>query len=307
MSIIRQLGTPNFHYLAWVTPLGRLSACPVCLANDCLLCLTHTNVSVSHAELRWTGGGWTVRDMGSTNKTYRNGEALPSGIAVPLRAGDKLVLGTEEAGQYEVEISEPRPLAVEVTTGRVVPGSVGELCVDDWSVVFVGTGWELRRGETVTRVRDGARVDNLWVLRLPTFNPTVGPEALSYYRATLILADPGGDGKYGLHVEQGGKRYDGGTFAPWRTLWALADRRVDDERRKVAPSQVGWMTQEEIADQTGDSTGNVEVHLIRIIEYLKEKVKTPAGMTIAHADSVISRRHGRYRLEIEAQRIVLPD
>ena len=36
-------------------------------------------VSVNHAQLRWTGSGWEVRDLMSSNGTWLDGRLLPLG------------------------------------------------------------------------------------------------------------------------------------------------------------------------------------------------------------------------------------
>src|SRR5271168_4120807 len=49
--------------------------------------LDDTSVSRRHAEIRSTPQGWRVRDLGSTNGTYVNGNRLEPG-EWPLRAND---------------------------------------------------------------------------------------------------------------------------------------------------------------------------------------------------------------------------
>jgi pSer/pThr/pTyr-binding forkhead associated (FHA) protein len=39
------------------------------------LCLQDPKVSSAHARLRWTGAGWELRDLGSTNGTFVDGSA----------------------------------------------------------------------------------------------------------------------------------------------------------------------------------------------------------------------------------------
>lgn len=63
------------------------------------------SLSRRHCLIESTGDGFTVRDLGSTNGTRRNGVAVPSDAAVPLADGDTLELGRhrlrlafEEAG-----------------------------------------------------------------------------------------------------------------------------------------------------------------------------------------------------------------
>ena len=63
--------------------IGRLTGCDICLAD--------ANVSRRHAELVLTGGIWSVRDLGSTNGTFVNGQPVAE---APLADGDVIEVGT---------------------------------------------------------------------------------------------------------------------------------------------------------------------------------------------------------------------
>jgi hypothetical protein len=52
------------------------------------------NVSRRHAELRPSGGSWTVRDLGSTNGVKVNGRRVDPARAQSLKRGDVIELGT---------------------------------------------------------------------------------------------------------------------------------------------------------------------------------------------------------------------
>jgi hypothetical protein len=52
------------------------------------------NVSRRHAELRPSGGSWTVRDLGSTNGVKVNGRRLDPSRPQSLKRGDVIELGT---------------------------------------------------------------------------------------------------------------------------------------------------------------------------------------------------------------------
>ena len=58
------------------------------------------NVSRKHAEIRPSGGSWTVRDLGSTNGVKVNGRRIDG--AQSLKPGDVIELGTSQA-TFELE------------------------------------------------------------------------------------------------------------------------------------------------------------------------------------------------------------
>jgi hypothetical protein len=84
---------------ALLTVDGRRLALPgaggvVGRSRDCDVVLEDSGVSRHHAELRPSGPGWTVRDLGSTNGVQVNGQDIHG--AHPLKPGDRLQLGSTE-------------------------------------------------------------------------------------------------------------------------------------------------------------------------------------------------------------------
>jgi hypothetical protein len=63
-------------------------------SRDCDVVLDDVGVSRHHAEIRRSGGGWTVADLGSTNGVSVNGVRLDG--ARELQAGDRLELGSTQ-------------------------------------------------------------------------------------------------------------------------------------------------------------------------------------------------------------------
>ncbi len=63
-------------------------------SRDCDIVLEDAGVSRRHAEIRPTGDGWAVQDLGSTNGVLVNGRAL-QGIA-ELTAGDRIEIGSTQ-------------------------------------------------------------------------------------------------------------------------------------------------------------------------------------------------------------------
>jgi hypothetical protein len=58
----------------------------------CSVCLPPMYVSGHHARLEYADGRWWIRDLGSKNKTYLNGEQVPVREAVPASPGDEIVV-----------------------------------------------------------------------------------------------------------------------------------------------------------------------------------------------------------------------
>lgn len=61
-------------------------------APGSVLRLTDYTVSRSHAQVRFTGRGWTLRDLGSSNGTWVNNRRITG--SVPVRPGDRVRFGT---------------------------------------------------------------------------------------------------------------------------------------------------------------------------------------------------------------------
>ena len=69
-------------------------------SRECDVVIDDANVSRKHAEVRPSGGSWTVRDLGSTNGIKINGRRVEG--AQSLRAGDTIEMGTSQL-TFELE------------------------------------------------------------------------------------------------------------------------------------------------------------------------------------------------------------
>jgi pSer/pThr/pTyr-binding forkhead associated (FHA) protein len=85
MGILREIGNGKEHVLEANHILGRSARCAVPLA--------YVWIDPVHAELRWTGEAWTIRDLASMNGTFVDGEALKGGQVHVLREGSAIRLG----------------------------------------------------------------------------------------------------------------------------------------------------------------------------------------------------------------------
>lgn len=85
-------------------------------ASQCQLAIPHGDVSSLHAFISCSKDVWTLRDLGSTNGTFVNGEKISS---VALNSGDRIKFGTVEA-KIELE-SVSKPVAVEKPAPAAAP------------------------------------------------------------------------------------------------------------------------------------------------------------------------------------------
>jgi pSer/pThr/pTyr-binding forkhead associated (FHA) protein len=63
-------------------------------STSCAVCIPDSFVSTHHARITNTQGRWVIEDLGSTNGTFVNGNAITT--AQPLTTGDTLTIGNTE-------------------------------------------------------------------------------------------------------------------------------------------------------------------------------------------------------------------
>ncbi len=91
--------------------LGKASTNVVSLDHD-------TTVSRIHAVLENFGQAWSVRDLGSRNGTYVNGERIAAERV--LRSGDELRLGSSRLVFWMTRQADGAPADDETETGRAI-------------------------------------------------------------------------------------------------------------------------------------------------------------------------------------------
>jgi Tol biopolymer transport system component len=96
-----------------------IGAAPVTIGrqDQCEVQVAGTWVSRRHARLAWTGPGYIVEDLGSTNGTFVNGERVSGAHA--LQSGDRLQLG--EQVEFAFEAYMPAPVRAEAALPGTAP------------------------------------------------------------------------------------------------------------------------------------------------------------------------------------------
>ena len=66
------------------------------LENQADYCIKNPAVGKLHAEIRKTPEGFVITDINSLNGTFVNGERVQPGQDMPIKSGDRIILGNEE-------------------------------------------------------------------------------------------------------------------------------------------------------------------------------------------------------------------
>ena len=183
MGSVRELKTGRLIILESHTLIGR--------GGHCNLQLTDPLVSSDHASLKWASTQWLLRDLGSTNGTWVNGEMLPKGRDVPVAAGSEIAFGSQLLAWHFADAHPPEPMVVPLADGEPCFIKDGVIAIPTTkeagaSVFQASDGtWTLELGDQVLPVRAGDSFDAVgraWRFSCPTqWQPTrrCKPYALS--------------------------------------------------------------------------------------------------------------------------------
>lgn len=252
------------------------------------LVLTDPRASTTHAQLAWSKGVWTVRDLGSRNGTTLDG--------VPVARPRTLPLGATLAFAGEAwtvsDVAPPQVFAEAVDTGELRQAREGYLSLPDDDepeavVTSTGTAFVLERAdESVDAydrevVRIGSRA---WRLHLPS---GVGraPETLSAVRELsslrLRFSVSRDQETIGLVVSHAPWEADLGQRAHHEVLLLLARARRRDAA--LEEGEQGWVYQDALERDLHWSGNQLYLAVHRVRRQLAE-----AG--VDQAAAIVERR-----------------
>ena len=87
-------------------------------ADDCLLPIKDRYLSRHHAELAWSEDAWVVKDSGSVNGTFVNGQRVT--VPVRIAPGDRITLGDTE---LVIEGDSGPPSSAQISVSDVQSGA----------------------------------------------------------------------------------------------------------------------------------------------------------------------------------------
>lgn len=262
----------------------------------------------------WRDGGWWVRDLGSRNGTFVDGERVEVGARAALPAGARLGFGA--AGGYVMGGARPpRALAWQGASGeetvRAAEGGLLALPDADAPAVSVYAdegGWRLEADDT-ERVVDGMDAIVVHGIEWHLWAPGGAGEAP---RTTLDARDrPVSVHDIGLrfrvsrdeeHVEVTVERPDGELALEPRAhhymLLLLARLRLEDTEASAA--EAGYVDSELFAEMLGAAPPKVNLEVFRARRQLAECGIEDAARLVERRPHARQLRIGVARLSVEA-------
>jgi FHA domain-containing protein len=268
--------------------------------ESCALRLEAPFVSSAHALIRWTGGGWEVRDLGSRNGTYVDGERLGPGCSARLSRGVNVAFGDAAESWSLICDMAPTAVALPVDEGEPSFSSAGLLAIPSPSQPFamiylLGEHWMLEHREATTVLRPGEEFEvegRHWRFECPagamaTLDSVERSQSLD--EATLELGVSRDEEHVTLTIRTESWAHSLGERTGFYLLLLLARQRLQD--RRTGDAEHGWIDigilPKLAPEYASHSSLNVEVHRLR-------RLLAVAG--IRDAARLIERRRGQIRL-----------
>jgi FHA domain len=302
--------------------VGRISTLPaatcVTLESDsivgraphCTIRVQDHRISNEHASLRWRGDAWLVRDLGSTNGSWLNGEALRVGVDHRLKAGDELAFGAKELLWRFEDDGAPQPMLSPLDGGEpcvMVDGVIAIPSADDAvaSIFRAAEGsWTLEQAAGARPITAGLTIELLgarWRFSCPQeLAETAKNTPLRLVQESTLCFVVSSDEEYvSLSVESGDERLAMGSQSPFYLLLILARVRLQEEGR-LPPSESGWIHREDLMSmlRCGEQQLNVWVHRIR--------ARFSRSEFLDYA-SIIERRDGSGQLRVGVGRCIISE
>lgn len=268
--VVRSVSRGTFVIVPPIALVGRDPANAVVLESD--------QASAIHAELRWHGGGWDLRDKGSRNGTSLDGGRLTGGIPVAVGGGALLQFGDRSEVWQVVDAEPPLPALFDPRTGAVerpVDGRLGPLVLDPVA------GWLFGDRPTPHGAALGGRS-----LFAPLVDPahTTAPARIALDRARIRIVTSTDLVAIDIHVEHGTERVWFSERAWAIALFLLAQARIAD------PDD-GWIDVDRLARRAGLARKVLDI-------YLKRARVAFVDAGIAAGDQIVEVRRGGRRLGV---------
>lgn len=267
-------------------------------APDSGLCLAHPYVSLEHAAIRWSGDGWEVKDLGSRNGTFVDGQRIPVGGAVSIDVGVEISFGDAEERWEVIEADPPGVIAQPEGGGAAVAGRDGLLVLPEpehpaLSIYRRSDGrWVAESVDgDVREVDDGALLaagGRRWRLQLPA----------AFEGTPLVEVTPTLDSvsfRFKVSRDEETVQIDlhhRGRIIALEPMWhgyvLLTLARIREKARAVPVEERGWVERDRLLEMLRTDSNNLNVAIHKAREQLLE-----AGVLGAAGIVEVQRRRRR--------------
>lgn len=302
MGRIRQPAASSSTVLDSDAIVGRASQCAVRVHDQ--------RVSNEHAALRWSGRNWIVRDLGSTNGTWLNGELVKPGSDQPLTQGDRLAFGAKEILWIFEEDSAPEPMLCPLDGGDpciMADGVIAVPSIDNASAsIFRGAdgSWTLEMQDRASPIFAGSVVEvagTRWRFSCPQkLEATTKTRPLRLIQESRLAFDVSSDEEHvRVIVECAEEQVSISNLSAAYLLLTLARVRIQ-EQGNVPAAESGWIHRDDLIRMLhcGEQQLNVWVHRIRA-RFAKSDFLDYA--------SIIERREGTGQLRVGVENCAIHD
>lgn len=240
--------------------------------------LDDRRVSSSHAWLRHaTNGKWVLRDLGSKNGTYLNGDFLPSGVDVELAPGDLVGFGhaddawTVEQGRPHAALIAPeeddrRWLAVAEERVVALPTQEAPLA----TLLRDDGRWVLESDESeLTPINDGQVFSvgstryRAWFSEDTEDTELVAGPPKRLARAVLELAVSRDQEQVEGVLDLGRERVALPSRVYLYVLVLMATQRRSDERDGLDRAEAGWRYTDDLCKHLAVDRQTLNIHVHR--------------------------------------------
>jgi hypothetical protein len=279
--------------------------------SSCQLLLEASFVSSAHALIRWTAGQWELRDLGSTNGTFIDGERVAIGTSVRIKVGTEIAFGDSGETWRVIDDREPGPVAIPQDGGEpsfVVSGIIAIPDASDPQATIYqdATGWTLEMDHLKVPLHRGQlfRVAGReWRFECPG-GSTVTRSAADRQRpladVSLCFHVSSNEEYVSLRIMDVHRVQDLGHRACFYLALVLSRIRLDEQQARVGDA--GWLDLEDLLRMVPEyhSPSHLNVEIFRLRRLLCE-----AG--IEDAPAIVQRRRGQIRFGTDRVKIVRAD
>lgn len=292
MALLRRTATDALSALDPEHIVGR--------SHHATLQIDEPYVSAQHASVRWVGGGWEVKDLGSRNGTLVNDLAIKPGAAMRLTSGDRISFGRREQTWELIDDSPPRVMVVPVD-GRGEPlFAEGDMLAvpsqeDPRATVFRASDgvWCLERDDEIAPLVSGQVFEAGgqrfrfscpdFVAETSTVSSRREPARVDLARLRLIFRVSQDEEHVEVRAAIGDRTMDLGSRGHNYLLLLLARRRMTDTSESLKETACGWMYNDDLVRSLKTSPERLNIDIFRIRKQF-------AGIGLADAAGIVERR-----------------